>query len=340
MSFVRQRFQAGGIDASLLGSHFTGEFAMAGLACIVSAGALAVFFARRLPALIRVGCVCAVVTADLLLAAAPYIIRSPADRLEEPDAVAELLQRLDPESAYRVATDGFFLGPNRHMFHGLRVVGGYHGLPMQRSTVLPTVALYSGGPISIPALNVMNVRYLVLSRASPKELRLVRRIETPDHGLLGVFENTSALPQAFLARGVVEHGSLDTVFWHLRSPGWRADIVPVDSGVPNAVKGRSPPITGTVNLSRSTDRFRADVVAASARLLVFSEAWYPAWRGYVDGRRTKVVRAYGSMCGVVIGADRHIVELMYESVLLKIGLLVSCFSVFSILGLSIRRGHT
>lgn len=56
---------------------------------------------------------------------------------------------------------------------------------------------------------------------------------------------------------------------------------------------------------------------------MLSEAYYPAWRAYVDGRPVRLYRADYLLRAVPVPAGEHAVELRYESVTLQAGIAVS-----------------
>jgi hypothetical protein len=62
---------------------------------------------------------------------------------------------------------------------------------------------------------------------------------------------------------------------------------------------------------------------ASPGLLLLSEAHYPAWRAYVDGRPAEVYVADHMFLAVPTPAGEHTVELRYESGTLKAGVAIS-----------------
>ncbi|NLO18831.1 MAG: YfhO family protein [Ignavibacteria bacterium] len=69
-------------------------------------------------------------------------------------------------------------------------------------------------------------------------------------------------------------------------------------------------------------------------VLVFSEVWYPAWNGYIDGKQTEVLRANYCLRAIPIPAGEHQVELKFESSAFSTGFLVSALTLgISLLGL-------
>ena len=73
--------------------------------------------------------------------------------------------------------------------------------------------------------------------------------------------------------------------------------------------------------------------APNASLVVIAQAYYPAWKAYVDGRPTRIWRANYAFQAVQVPAGRHQVRLSYEDSRLLIGAVLSGLGVLACLGL-------
>jgi hypothetical protein len=67
--------------------------------------------------------------------------------------------------------------------------------------------------------------------------------------------------------------------------------------------------------------------ATDAAVLVFSEAYYPAWSVTVDGRPAPLLRADGALLAVAVPAGTHAVEFVYLPPLLVWGSVISLLAV-------------
>jgi len=75
-----------------------------------------------------------------------------------------------------------------------------------------------------------------------------------------------------------------------------------------------------------------------AGVLVFSEIWYPDWKVYIDGVKSKLLKANYSFCAVEVPKGNHKVELKYESDKFITGLYLMLAAItLSILGLILLR---
>jgi hypothetical protein len=83
-------------------------------------------------------------------------------------------------------------------------------------------------------------------------------------------------------------------------------------------------------------RVEVQTTAPAASLVVVSQAWYPAWKAYVDGRRTKLWRANYAFQAVEVPAGQHRVELIYADWTFRAGVALSVVGVLVWLGMLIR----
>ncbi len=67
-------------------------------------------------------------------------------------------------------------------------------------------------------------------------------------------------------------------------------------------------------------------------LLVLSDACYPGWKAFVDGKETRIYRTNYVMRGVFLPKGRHSVEFKYEPFSFKVGGLLSLTTFVLILG--------
>ena len=73
-----------------------------------------------------------------------------------------------------------------------------------------------------------------------------------------------------------------------------------------------------------------------------SEAYYPGWQAYVDGRLEEILRANYTFRAIPVGPGTHRVEVVIEPLSFKIGLAVTVLTMVLLLTLwafaTIRKG--
>jgi uncharacterized membrane protein YfhO len=74
-----------------------------------------------------------------------------------------------------------------------------------------------------------------------------------------------------------------------------------------------------------------EVTTPAAALLFMSEAYYPGWQAYVDGRLEEILRANYAFRAIPVGPGTHRVEVVIEPLSFKIGLAVSLLTIVVLL---------
>jgi hypothetical protein len=80
-----------------------------------------------------------------------------------------------------------------------------------------------------------------------------------------------------------------------------------------------------------TNEIGAKVSTKENGMLFFSEVYYPAWHAYIDGKETKLYRAFTSLRAVEVPKGEHLVVMKYESDAFKTGSMIT----LATLGLSL-----
>ncbi|MEK7405744.1 MAG: YfhO family protein [Acidobacteriota bacterium] len=166
-----------------------------------------------------------------------------------------------------------------------------------------------------PVPDLLNVRYLISYAPSAEPAvrhpKWARVADLPGHQ---VYENRDVLPRFFLVSEVraVPPGS----------PGFdprRAASVeglPAFTGAPGEVKV----------LKYTLREVALEVNAAGPSFLVTSEAHYPGWRAFVDGRPARLFLTNVAFRGLPVPAGRHRVEMRFEPHILWYGLALSALA--------------
>jgi hypothetical protein len=165
-------------------------------------------------------------------------------------------------------------------------------------------------------LDAAGVRYLVsMAPFNDPALRLVHQ------GSALIYENTRALPRAYLAPAVTRVAPERTLAamgegWDPRQTAFLADTATVT--LP------AGPLQGDARVVRhEPDRVEVRARASRTALLVLADNYYPGWRATVDGREATVYLANHTFRGVVVPAGEHTVVFTFEPGDLRTGLFVS-----------------
>ncbi len=233
--------------------------------------------------------------------------------------------------------------------------GDFEGHTYVASFALPRRAKITGGEIETarvahaPKLSVSVERVSLAdgAQAAPLRREQLRKIgagavggaapapserwrHVADEGPLAVYENTRALPRAWLAGEafvVADEAALQTIRTGLLPDGraWepRATVL-VDVALGNELTGGVGGDAGRAEVtSYEANRVEVSAEANAAGVLVLADNHYPGWRAYVDGRAVETLRVNYNLRGVALPAGRHNVTFVYRPKSVLLGLLVS-----------------
>jgi membrane protein YfhO len=150
-----------------------------------------------------------------------------------------------------------------------------------------------------------------------------------------VLENRDALPRAWIVHSAKQAPRTETL--KLLNSG------AVDPRRTALLERPPPDLARPDNASAdraSLTKYEADRISlrtytGAPGLLVLSEAYYPAWKAYVDGRPVPLYVADHVLRAVPVPAGEHTVEMRYESWSLRVGLAVSLISYLVLIALAV-----
>jgi hypothetical protein len=179
-----------------------------------------------------------------------------------------------------------------------------------------------------PALDLMNVKYLVASQRAAGRLRSLPRFRSVESLPLGLelFENLSAMPRFFLVNKI----------WRVTSDQEVRELVGRQRASFRDTALTSQPITGLSAASVAgavqvidyhPDSLRLSVRTPQAAFLVLAENYYPGWRAWVDGVPVEIVRTDIAFRGLVVPAGAHEVAMRFQPAILPVSLAISLASL-------------
>lgn len=83
------------------------------------------------------------------------------------------------------------------------------------------------------------------------------------------------------------------------------------------------PVASVRIYDRDINSMKVEVNTPRDGLLYFSEVYYPAFKSYVDGQHTKILKADYCMRAVQVPAGNHVIEMKYESDEFSKGLMIT-----------------
>jgi len=85
-------------------------------------------------------------------------------------------------------------------------------------------------------------------------------------------------------------------------------------------------------VSESNNRLVLQATAEENSLLVLSDTYYPGWKAFVDGKKTKIYRADYTFRAIPLSAGPNRVEFVYDPLSFKLGAL---FTFLGIIGCAV-----
>jgi hypothetical protein len=181
-------------------------------------------------------------------------------------------------------------------------------------------------------LRALNVKYVVaFHQLNVPGLKFIR--EFPEH-YSRLYEVTDAVPRAYLvSRGIYDQDPISTLR-RIASD----DFDPLHEVVLDA------PTRVTRQFSFRGDAriklYQNDQVQINAQLnepgiLVLTDAFYPGWKVFVDGKEQRILRANYLFRGVELAAGNHRVEFVYDPLSFKIGWIISLLTAAALISISL-----
>jgi len=221
------------------------------------------------------------------------------------------------------------------MAAGIEWIQGYHGAPLTDfAEFVDAATLRCPG---LPGLFTwLNVRYYILR--DPSERPSLQPL-TPITSIAGqrvwLCEDPEYLPRAFFVTRVDAAATDAAVLDALcRTPATLRRVFVAGKRGPGLAGRKAPGRVAALELT--PNRIRADVETKGDGFLFFSEAWYPAWTGFVDGVRVPVERVNVMFRGIAVPEGRHAVEMVYSSLPFRIGLWLSLLGWTAVAGILFR----
>jgi len=174
------------------------------------------------------------------------------------------------------------------------------------------------------------------SADKPSSLDPVRWRLAAESEYLRIYENTKALPRAWLVNDEVVAGDQQQleIIRSGKLPGeqsWeprQTALVEAPSGIVFSSAGS----TGTAQVMRDEpNRLEVKTDSPAPALLVLSENHYPGWRAYVDGKSVDVMRVDYNLRGIAVPAGTHEVSFLYRPKSVYLGALISLLTLVGLL---------
>ena len=248
-------------------------------------------------------------------------------------------------AAYRITTVGHF-ELNQGMAHDISNIGGYDANVIKEYSEF--INLSEGKPIEDPRIvmevrqiskltNLLNLKYILL----PANVR----IEHPaiklvfNNSKYALFDNTQAIPRAFIVHEVKTLEGRDAIFKGLASSEFNPlkYVILEEPSKPtrnisseNYQQEPNPTI-----VEYSPNRVTIKATLLDDGYLVLGDTFYPGWNAYIDGKKSRVLKTDYILRSVFLEKGDHIVKFVYEPKSFTIGMIITLASVVILIPVSI-----
>lgn len=258
-----------------------------------------------------------VVVADLWVVGRRFFHTVPPPEVSfRSDDVADALRSRPGEDRVWVLpgalTNARYHGEGNYlMFHDIDQAGGEHPNPLQRwyeyvgageRSYVDWHNFLDGGAAFLNAANVRWIVSMVRLEGAP-QFPAVRLVHGGPSAL--VYENTAALPRAWLVGDVRVVAEPDGALEVLRNPAFDPRLQAVVHEEP-ALRLRPGPVAGEARIEASSpDEVRIATRADRAAFLVLADNHYAGWEATVDGEAALILRTNHTFRGVAVPSGEH-----------------------------------
>jgi uncharacterized membrane protein YfhO len=185
-----------------------------------------------------------------------------------------------------------------------------------------------------PLLDLLNVKYVLTEK--PVDIQGFSWI-LDGPGTSKLYENHRSLPRAFLVKQFQVLNSdqeYARAFIELTfDPG---STILLDGAPTRFLEQEKKPTVPNLEsavrvVTYENNRIVLEVDSPEAAFLFMSEAHYPGWKAYVDGREEEILRADYVFRAIPVGPGTHRVEVVIEPLSFKIGLAVTVLTMVLLL---------
>jgi len=178
---------------------------------------------------------------------------------------------------------------------------------------------------------LLGVRYIITGRPGFANAELIQ-----SDGAARLLRLNDALPRAWFAQNIAENANDAPVIAAMARDDFDPrKIVYVAENLPSSLRrGSEGAVSAVIEIARrDAEHWRFAVNAPADGLLVTSEIFYPGWRAFVDGIETPIVRANVALRAVPVRAGARVVEMIFDPLSVKAGIVVTLFALSGSLGL-------
>ncbi|MCX8014871.1 MAG: YfhO family protein, partial [candidate division WOR-3 bacterium] len=229
--------------------------------------------------------------------------------------------------------------------HNIQNAGGYAPNPLQTYQDFigaeKTVMFHAPNLIYPNFINLLNIKYLICpqlpsdiskydatTQSAISELRKYLNQDGFELVFNGrrytIYRNNKTLPRAFLVPSYEIIEDKNQLIERLKDNNFNpSKYVLLSESLAEPVS-HNDSISGSVKItSYAPNKITLETEQDNSGFLVLSENFHPEWLCKVDGRQTKIYRAYHTLRAIHLEKGKHKIEFFYRSIFFEMGLLIT-----------------
>ncbi|MFO7973241.1 MAG: YfhO family protein [Candidatus Hydrogenedentota bacterium] len=283
----------------------------------------------RAPARTITGLLALVLAVDMVFAARDLLPTSPDAHLYPETRLTSELQALGHPTRISVITGGIDTGLFQH--YRIEQLHGYE--PIYPRRVLEYLEqTYPKAWTQAERLCSLDY-YLFPHRGEAQSAApaTMERVATADG--IDIFRNPAALPRAFLVPSLETVPDSGALFQRMQDKAFDPTKVALTAAPIEPFTAETASVhAGNAHIDAWTPtKIGVKVDPATRCVLVLTDAFYPGWKAYRDGVKTKVFPVYHNFRGIIVEPGSSRVEFCFEPTSLGVGLWASSVSMLFML---------
>ena len=275
---------------------------------------------------------------DLWFFHLPLIKVQPVVGIYPTPAYVSYLQ--EHSNGYRVYDPEALMPHNHLMLLGIPEITGYDATALNYYSefvgnnigVIGSNGFFFQAPYVVSNLGIkmdlLNVKYVLSSKIMNKSgFKLVYSDSD-----VYIYEYLNALPKAYVVHSAEVISPGDGVLTRLADNTFDVRNFIILQGNPAGISLLNAGNIDDASIDRETPQEIVISTASSTPgFLVLSEAWYPSWKVYIDGKPAEIYRTDYALMSVFVGPGSHTVRFVYEDRAFTAGIVVSCATALSLI---------
>ena len=146
-----------------------------------------------------------------------------------------------------------------------------------------------------------------------------------------IFEYKKVIPRIFIAEAFVVESDQQKILNYLYSPNFDLSTLVLEEN-PGVNVTNTKNMWSVQNVKYDSAKISMTATTDKDALLFLSDAYYPGWKAFVDGKEVKIYRAHYAFRSVVVPKGKHTIIFSYEPKSFTygmigsgIGIIVLCF---------------